>query len=181
MKGSLKAFELPAEMLDIEEALFELGDAEPPQELRERIERFCAEGPAAIETAFQVVESLNADVETLKAAADALQARRAQKERSRDNMKAMLLTVLDTTFQGKVKLAGLTLWGQDTHSFPLEFESADPAEQRAAVEALPDQFKRVRVEADKTAIKAHIDQTGEVPKGFVVVPHTTRSLRSKRA
>lgn len=180
---ALKAFELPGELLDIEEQLWLLHEehgpeAELPAELQERINRFCEQGPVAILKVHRAIVAIRREGETVKDMARALAERASAKERSAERLGEMLLKVLDTSFNGKVKLDGLTAWGQDTNTEVVEFESADPEEQAKALDALPSNLRRVKVELNKTEAKAALKAGNALP-GLFLKKNTSRSIRFK--
>lgn len=126
------------------------------------------EGEAAekIENTGLYVRELNAEIAALKVEADRLNERRRSLENKSERIKALLLPAVEA-MGGKVKGAMLTVSIGTTKSVELD---------ENALNILPDEFVRVKREADKTAIKAAIS-SGRVIDGARIVENKSIRMR----
>lgn len=119
-----------------------------------------------IEGAGLYVRELTAEIAAIKVEADRLTERRRSLEKKSERIKALLLPAVDA-MGGKVKGSMLTVSIGTTKSVELT---------ENALDLLPDDFVRVKREADKTAIGAALKAGTEVPGACLV---ENRSIRMR--
>ena len=124
------------------------------------------EGEAAqkIENAGLYVRELNAEVAALKVEADRLTDRRRSLEKKAERIKALMLPAVES-IGGKVKGSMLTVSIGTTKSVELD---------ENALELLPDDFVRVKREADKTALAAALKAGTDLPGAHLVEKRSIR-------
>lgn len=156
IKGALRA---ALDRIEVDEETGEILNADA-------LEAVEIESHEKIEGAGLYVRELTAEIAALKVEADRLTERRRSLEKKSERIKALLLPAVDA-MGGKVKGSMLTVSIGTTKSVELT---------ENALDLLPDDFVRVKREADKTAIGAALKAGTEVPGAFLV---ENRSIRMR--
>lgn len=161
----MKLYEIPAAIRDALDA-FEV-DEETGEILNAPdLEALEGEASRKIESACLYVRELAADVAAIKAEADRMTERRRSLEKKAERIKALILPALEAV-GGKVKGTMLSASVATTKSVELDED---------ALNILPEEFVRVKREADKTAIKAALS-SGQVIEGARIVENKSIRMR----
>jgi len=106
----------------------------------------------------KIVRSMEADVAALAAEMERLQGRKRHLAGRIDWLKRYLLGEMEAV--GRERVAGPTM--------TVSLAKAPPSCEVVSVEDVPAEFRRVRVEVDRSLILEHFRQTGEVVPGTAV-------------
>jgi hypothetical protein len=106
----------------------------------------------------KIVRSMEADVAALAAEMERLQGRKRHLAGRIDWLKRYLLGEMEAV--GRERVAGPTM--------TVSLAKAPPSCEVVSVEDVPAEFRRVRVEVDRSLILEHFRQTGEVVPGTTV-------------
>lgn len=110
MSSSL--YDVGTEAIALQDALFDsMGELTPETEAK--MDAMLANGETALVSAAWVVDKLEADAELCRAEAKRLTARAEAFEKNVANLKARMLFAVDAAFNGKLKTATRTIWGQN--------------------------------------------------------------------
>lgn len=97
----------------LSDALYEsLGEITP--EIETAMDELLAKGEESLDGAAYVVRKIAADVETCKAEAKRYKERAESLEKAAESLKARMLFAVDSAFNGKIKTAKNTIWGQNS-------------------------------------------------------------------
>ena len=107
----------------------------------------------------KVIRSMHADVAAIAGELDRLQARKRHLAGRIDWLKRYLLTEMEAV--GREKIRGSTL--------TVALAKSPPSCDVASLDDVPEEFKRVRVDADRAAILRHFRSTGELVPGTTVI------------
>lgn len=171
----MKLYEIPMEFAELEQALVE-SEGELSAELEKRFDDFMCGGKDKIEAGAMVIRTLEREAEACKTEATRLKDRMASHEKNADRLKRLVLTALDSAFDGKVKTPLFTIWGQT--SAATQSIDVAPGETLEELSARVPEFVRMKYELDRDAIKTSYKQGKPMPEGIIVsdVPGT-RFLR----
>lgn len=174
----MKLYELPLEADQIEEELHaNLGELTP--ELEQRIAAFLSEGKAKIEAAATVVKSLESDAAVCKSEARRLSERSSRLERSAESLQNLMLFAVDHAFDGKVKTARFTIWGQNSAA-QCYVTLKDGLDIHAVMSRHPEYIRAPEPELNLVALKDAIKAGDVLPEDFVIDRRDgTRYLRIK--
>jgi hypothetical protein len=175
--SGMTLYEVTKEGMELEEILT-ANDGELTPDLEQRLDTFLKAGKDKINAAACVVRGLELTSDACLAEAKRLNERASSILNERDRLKARILAAVDGAFDGKVKTAMFTVWGQS--SAPTTgFEVAPDADLVALQVQCPD-LVRTKYELDKTALKNRNSLGLAIPKAITVVENTgTRYLRIK--
>ena len=107
----------------------------------------------------KVIRSMHADVAAIAGELDRLQARKRHLAGRIDWLKRYLLAEMEAV--GREKIRGSTL--------TVALAKSPPSCDVASIDDVPEEFKRMRVEADRLAILKHFRSTGELVPGTTVI------------
>ena len=107
----------------------------------------------------KVIRSMSADVGAIAAEFDRLQARRRHLAGRIDWLKCYLLGEMEAV--GRDRIRGSTL--------TVSLAASPPSCEVVSFDQVPDEFKKVQVDADRAAILTHFRRTGEVVPGTTVI------------
>ncbi len=107
----------------------------------------------------KVIRSMDADVTAIAGEVDRLQARKRHLSGRIDWLKHYLLSEMEAV--GRERIRGSTL--------TVSLAKSPPSCDVANLDDVPEEFKRVRVEADRAAILRHFRSTREVVPGTAVI------------
>jgi len=107
----------------------------------------------------KVIRSMDADVMAIANEVDRLQARKRHLAGRIDWLKRYLLAEMEAV--GCEKIRGSTL--------TVALAKSPPSCDVVSLDDVPEEFKRVRVEADRAAILRHFGSTGELVPGTAVI------------
>ncbi len=107
----------------------------------------------------KVIRSMDADVAAIAAEVDRLQARKRHLAGRIDWLKRYLLGEMEAV--GRDRIRGSTL--------TVSLATSPPSCELVSFGQVPEEFKRVKVDADRAAILRHFRQTGEVVPGTTVI------------
>lgn len=175
---AVKLYEIPLEAMDIEQQLVEnIGELTP--ELEQRIAEFLKAGKEKIEAAAVVVKSIESDADVCEAEAKRLSERAAGLRKSADHLKGLVLFAVDSAFDGKLKTAKYTIWGQ-TSAASVSFELAPEADVYLLATQEPWCVRMRDPELNKVALKEAHAAGKTLPDSVIAAERTgTRFLRIK--
>lgn len=157
--------ELTQEFINLQNILESLEGEEIPEELEATITEMLQQWDEnkgkiddKIDGYVSLIRQLNNDAEQLEAEAKRLRERADSERKKAEYLKHRLQQFLELTGQNKLKTTRNTVSLRQASQAPLII--------KCYPETLPDQFKRIRVEADKTAIKEAIKNGDENVKKF---------------
>lgn len=161
----------------ISDALYEsIGELTP--EIQASIDALLAQGEDALDGAAWVVRKLEADAKTLKFEAERYTARAESLEKNAAALKARMLFAVDAAFNGKIKTAKNTIWGQNAAP-SLTIELAADADL-AKLDITDSEFVRKTYALDKVAVRRRFDAGDPIPSAINVTENLpTRFLRIK--
>lgn len=113
-----------------------------------------------VEAVCCVIRELDARAEGRAAEAKRLADLAASDKRGAGRLRARLLEHLQRTGQAKVETARFRVWAQRNSAPTIDY--AGPAE------ALPEEFRRVKVELDAAAVRKAISEGRPIPPGVLV-------------
>jgi hypothetical protein len=175
---SIRLHEIPNEALEIEAALTD-GFGELTPELEAKIAAFVAQGKDKIESAAIVVKAIEADALTCKTESQRLSNRAQGLENGAKRLKALMLTAVDAGFNGKVKTAKFTIWGQTSPS-TVAFALKPGADIYALAADDPELVRMSQPELNLSAIHEAHKAKAALPEAITVEDKPgTRYLRIK--
>ena len=165
------------EAIAINDALFEMqGELTP--EMESALDALLAKGATALDAAAWVVRKLSGDAETCKGEAKRYRERGEGIERQIEALKGRMLFAVDAAFNGKLKTAQNTIYGQNSPA-TTGFELAPDADL-AKIAETDSEFVRRRFELDKIALKNRYEAGDKIPDGIMVLENPgRRSLRMR--
>lgn len=161
----------------IADALYEsMGEITP--EIEASIDSLLAQGEESLDAAAWVVRKLESDAETCKAEAKRYGDRSKAMEASAEALKGRMLFALDAAFNGKIKTAKNTIWGQDAKP-GLSIELAPDADL-AKLDITDSEFVKKTYAIDTTAVRNRFAAGDAIPSAIIVTEKPAkRFLRIK--
>lgn len=160
----MRLFDINPIMLDIQTAL-EAGTEPNP----DAIALLIAEGPEAINDWVSAIREVEGQVATLKSRESEIKGRREAREQTIERMKNALQSVIQVSFEGKIKTAENTVWVQTVPKHQIEIENLN---------AVPSKYIRTEKTLDKALVKTDF-KNGVAIDGLVITTTQEPSLRIK--
>mgnify|MGYP003351398599 CR=1 FL=1 len=157
----MKIFDLPPLLEAIAEEIAQTGEADPA-----KVNVLIEDGPVAIESWCDMIDSTKAEAEVIKTRINELKERMEARLHTAERMSNLLRDILDQSFEGKVKTPLITCWNQDSVTY--DFDRV-PKDYYVVPEPKVD---KKRLIADYKA--------GILPKDIAVIENKSRSLRTRR-
>jgi hypothetical protein len=163
--------------LRLQEILYEAeGELTPDTEAL--LDSILADGKEALDGAAWVLRAMEADADFLKSEAKRFTDRAKSIEAQRENLRARMGFLIDSTFSGKVKTEKNTLWMQSSPD-TLQVELAPDADLHK-IAADNSEFVKTTLALDNTAVKNRYLAGDVIPSAITVTPQPgKRSLRMR--
>lgn len=174
---SMTLYAVTQEGMELNEILTEM-DGELTPEMEERFDAFLKAGKEKVNAAVMVVRQLEANAQVCKDEAKRLSEKAGSWERQAEQLKHRILALVDLAFDGKVKTALFTIWGQ-TSAPTVAIDLAPDAALNAVKDAFP-AIVRTKLELDKAAVKQMVADGEDIPAAVTVTENPgKRYLRIK--
>jgi len=173
----MKLLDIGTAGIAISDALYEsMGEITP--EIEASIDALLAQGSESLDGAAWVVRKIEADAEVCKAEAKRYSERQKSLEAAAESLKARMLFAVDAAFNGKLKTAKNTIWGQNAAP-SLTIELAPDADLMA-LDVTDSELVKKTYALNTTAIRNRFSAGDPLPNAINVHENPpTRFLRIK--
>lgn len=163
---ALRLYDIVNELNEID-ALLDESEGDLTEEIQARLDKLTHDFDKKVDSVCRLRTNRIASADACDVEIARLQKRKKAHQRSADSLRLFLLGAMTRLGKEKVKTAAFTVYMQKATSIRWTKDVAD----------LPEQYRRVTIEPNKTAAKEVLELTGRLPEGFVQETTTNLTVR----